>query len=232
MQYAWAWRRPLPSALERHSTDKVDVTRYPPEHREKTRAKILQKAAELFRHHGYSGVGIDTVMAAAGLTRGGFYGYFRSKADLFREVMGGEHDFIRRLDARRAEEREERLEGALEVLAGYLDPANLEGVRRGCAFVSMAADVARSGRPVRREFESMFREFAAKLGDGLSGTDEGRLDPRALSAAAVAVGAVNLAQGLDDRELIAQLLGSARREAERILRSAPPADGDRLRDAG
>jgi TetR/AcrR family transcriptional repressor of nem operon len=201
------------------------MTRYTPEHREQTRARILRHAAELFRKHGYSGVGIDTVMAAAGLTRGGFYGYFRSKADLFRQVMGGEHDFIRRLDARQASERAERLEGTVEVIGGYLDPANLQGVRRGCAFVSVAADVARSGKPVRREFEAMLRDFVTKLGDGLEGADDDELDERALAAAAVAVGAVNLAQALDDRRLIERLLGAALREAERILRS-PPASVD------
>ena len=33
-------------------------------------------------------------MAAAGLTRGGFYGYFSSKAELYAEVMRGDHDFV------------------------------------------------------------------------------------------------------------------------------------------
>ena len=39
--------------------------RYPPGHKERTRTRILDSAARLFRKHGYRGVSIDRIMAAA-----------------------------------------------------------------------------------------------------------------------------------------------------------------------
>ena len=98
--------------------------RYPPEHREKTRQRILSQAARLFRRRGYGGVGIDGIMAAARLTRGGFYGYFRSKADLFAAVMRREPDLHRRMRERTSEDPAGLIREALEIVAGYLHPDN------------------------------------------------------------------------------------------------------------
>lgn len=53
----------------------------------------LQSRALLYGH--------QHIMAAADLTRGGFYAHFRSKTDLFAEVLGQESDFVRRLRAAR-----------------------------------------------------------------------------------------------------------------------------------
>ena len=42
--------------------------RYRPEHKQQVRRRILTWAGRLFRRHGYEGVGIDAIMAAADLT--------------------------------------------------------------------------------------------------------------------------------------------------------------------
>src|SRR5580658_7080136 len=46
------------------------------------RQRILEVAGRLFREKGFEGIGVDGIMEAAGLTHGGFYGHFDSKADL------------------------------------------------------------------------------------------------------------------------------------------------------
>lgn len=46
------------------------------------RRKILEVASRLFRERGFDAVTVADVMSAAGLTHGGFYGYFKSKDDL------------------------------------------------------------------------------------------------------------------------------------------------------
>jgi TetR/AcrR family transcriptional repressor of nem operon len=50
------------------------------------RQKILDVAGTLFRERGFDGTGVDDIMKRAGLTHGGFYGYFRSKDDLAAET--------------------------------------------------------------------------------------------------------------------------------------------------
>ena len=45
----------------------------------KNRERVIEVAGRLFREHGFDGVGIDAVMAEAGLTHGGFYKSFRPR---------------------------------------------------------------------------------------------------------------------------------------------------------
>lgn len=49
---------------------------------EATRERILETASSLFSERGYSGVSVGEIMAAVGLTVGGFYNHFPSKEAL------------------------------------------------------------------------------------------------------------------------------------------------------
>src|ERR1700689_4713491 len=60
---------------------------YPPGHRDRVRKRIIDSARRQFNRHGFERVSLQEVMAGAGLTHGGFYSYFRSKSDLYAEVM-------------------------------------------------------------------------------------------------------------------------------------------------
>ena len=53
---------------------------------EANRAHIVDTACTLFRERGYDGVGVAELMATAGLTHGGFYRHFGSKAELMAEA--------------------------------------------------------------------------------------------------------------------------------------------------
>ncbi len=50
--------------------------------RARTRARLLDAAAELFQRHGISAVSLDEVARHAGLTKGAIYGNFENKDDL------------------------------------------------------------------------------------------------------------------------------------------------------
>ncbi len=52
----------------------------------KNRERVVDVAARLFRERGFDGVSIETVMAEAGLTHGGFHKAFGSKEDLVEEA--------------------------------------------------------------------------------------------------------------------------------------------------
>ena len=56
---------------------------YPVGHRGQVRKKIVDSARRLFNQRGFENVSVDSIMAHAGLTRGGFYSYFDSKSDLY-----------------------------------------------------------------------------------------------------------------------------------------------------
>ena len=51
---------------------------YSANHKQQSRASIVEAARILFNRHGFDGVTIDMVMEHAGLTRGGFYNHFKN----------------------------------------------------------------------------------------------------------------------------------------------------------
>jgi TetR/AcrR family transcriptional regulator, transcriptional repressor for nem operon len=61
---------------------------YPAGHTAAVRAEIIDSARMLFNRYGFDNVSIDQIMSGAGLTRGGFYSHFKSKSDLYAEVLG------------------------------------------------------------------------------------------------------------------------------------------------
>jgi len=51
-----------------------------------TRSKLLEAAMRLFTAHGYSGVSVEGISEAAGVTKGAFYYWFHDKPDIARDV--------------------------------------------------------------------------------------------------------------------------------------------------
>lgn len=168
--------------------------RYSREHKSTTRDHILDVAATLFRKHGYDGVGIDRLMAEAGLTRGGFYGHFASKQDLFAAVMSREADFVVRMRKRVGSSKRELTAGAMQVVRGYLAPANRERIGQGCMMASLSIDAARSSPEAQAGFAHMIEALTAEFARGLKHPEE--LDPRALRAIALCAGGIVLARAV------------------------------------
>ncbi len=63
------------------------------DHRLDTRTRILESAAKVFAQKGYTSASLDEVATHAGLTKGAIYWHFKSKSDLFYELI--DHRFKR-----------------------------------------------------------------------------------------------------------------------------------------
>lgn len=79
----------------------------------RSRALILDRAAEAFAEHGYEGVSLNRIIGATGLTKGAFYFHFRSKEELALAVFRAKQAEL--LDGLR--EDIQRAKTALEALA-------------------------------------------------------------------------------------------------------------------
>ena len=187
-------------------------------HKERSRQAIVDAAARLFRRHGFDGVGIDDIMAAAGLTRGGFYNHFRSKAALFEQVVAHKHGFIDLMRRRDGRTRTTLRAQCQAIVDDYLEPAHLTEVGEGCTMAALLGDVARAGPAARRGFSAAVARLADEFARGL---DAGKTqDDRALASLALCVGGLALARGLSDRKLAAALLAACRAEVE-LLQNRP-----------
>ena len=90
--------------------------RYDNEHKQKTRAKVLQAAARALRSEGPERVGVAAVMAEAGLTHGGFYAHFKSKDELIAAAIGHMFDESRERAIKEIEGRDPAGPGRLHRL--------------------------------------------------------------------------------------------------------------------
>lgn len=181
-------------------------------HKEKTRERIVQSAARLFRRHGYNGVGIDDIMAAAELTRGGFYAHFKSKLELFTMALTEELELAKQV-RRLGEPEDECTSGAVRALIDfYLESANRKRIPALCPLVSLSADVARCGEEASAAYTVTLRSMVAEIARRIPG-DPAAAEERALAAVALCVGGVVLAQALSDEQLADALLNACRARA-------------------
>src|SRR5277367_6035272 len=131
---------------------------YPAGHREKVRKTIVESARRLFNRSGFESVSVDSIMAHAGLTRGGFYSYFESKSDLYAEVLGC---FFTDPEWKSCWEGVEvdlsSKDVGPQVVRAYLSRQHFEDVENSCPMVALPTDVARSGKSAKVAFETVFK---------------------------------------------------------------------------
>ena len=139
--------------------------RYGADHKEKTRQRILDAAAVVFRRQGFQAGSVDDVMSEAGLTAGGFYAHFESKDDLFAAALV---DTLRqaRIVYGKDDEQLEGDERIASIAAKYLSPAHRKQVERGCAMPPLLADLPRQSPATRQAFEEGETESETGRGGG------------------------------------------------------------------
>ena len=182
---------------------------YPKGHRERVRTDIVRAAMRRFNRCGYEAVSIDDVMADVGLTRGGFYSYFRTKAELYLEAV----EFIL-IDhpARGWPDVDFDLtsDPARKIINAYLSEHHYDDVEASCPLVTQASDAGRGDPDVqmayRRVLEEMASVFTRSLKDSKN-ADAG------LAVAALCVGGLALARGVGNRALADRIRESSRRAA-------------------
>src|SRR5271167_3920820 len=98
---------------------------------EETRKRIVEMAADEFRQHGIVTSGIADLMAAVGLTHGGFYRHFDSKEQLVAEATAAALDTILDTLATAASGKKGR-NGLKAASATYVCAEHRNNLRGGC----------------------------------------------------------------------------------------------------
>ena len=189
------------------------VTR--PEQRHRTaKQRLLQAADELFYNEGIHAVGIDRVIAHAGVAKGSLYYSFAGKDDLVRGYLTERHGkWVDRVSAG----IEAHTDPRERILAVYdaLGALFAEPDYRGCAFMNALAEAAPDS--VEAQAATTFRAWVRTLFLGLA-ADADAEDPKQLAENLVVLydGAVATAQ-MDKAPQAAQ---TARQTADLVLDAA------------
>jgi len=178
------------------------------------RERIVTAAARLFRERGLSGIGVDALTLAAGLTHGSLYSQFGSKERLAVEALNHAlaKNSERTRDARTLD----------DYVSRYLSTDHRDRPGDGCAMAALAGEIPRQGDAIRHRFTDAVRATAERIaglapgGDGAGPPDEGA----ALATLATMIGALTLARAVDDPGLSDRILAAAR---TRLTTGAAPA---------
>ena len=129
---------------------------WPLDQREQTRQRILDSAARLFALRGFDAVGLDDLMADAGLTRGAFYHHFRTKDELLsRGFAPLDRRMEEALSGHGDDTPPERLWRILSTYAAFIQDQGWELVARYYQRRLDAPDDASSMDPTRYTLRSM-----------------------------------------------------------------------------
>jgi len=171
--------------------------RYEPEHKTRTRDRIVRNAAQKLRAEGLSGPGVASVMKASGLTVGGFYKHFRSKDELLAEAIaeGFSESGEKIYSSLQKVPREDRWK---ELVRVYLSPEHCDHADVGCPVAALAPEMARAKLSIRKRISDLMKGRAQRWVEFMPGRTTGDRERNFLLIFTAMVGAVSVARILTD----------------------------------
>jgi TetR/AcrR family transcriptional repressor of nem operon len=183
--------------------------RYPAEHKDRVRQRILDAASRRFRAHGSENVAIADLMSELRLTHGGFYRHFKGKEHLFNEAF---------LAA--AAETQSRMKAAAEqaspgheleaIITRYLSAGHCGNPSQGCPIAALAAEISRHPLSTRATLDRAIRRNAVALARFMPGRTAAERERTAIVLFASMAGTVMLARATADDTIRRDILETAR----------------------
>jgi TetR/AcrR family transcriptional repressor of nem operon len=176
--------------------------------------RIVQAAASRVREKGVEGICVASLMKDAGLTHGGFYRHFASRAELVAEAI-----------ERALHEGAETVAAVANttvcpvaaLVDGYLSTAHRDELATSCAVTTLAADVARGNDRARAAYTRQVGRYLELLGKLIAGDQQRPRRMKAIAALSTLVGAVSMARAVNDEKLSREILRSAAEELKAQL---------------
>ncbi|GAA4087685.1 TetR/AcrR family transcriptional regulator [Nocardioides kongjuensis] len=194
---------------------KAGIRRIGPVKVSEPRERLLRTATRLFYEEGINGVGVDRVVAEAGVTRATMYRHFPGKEALVVAYLEHEDAIIRSLFAAAAEQAAATGASASDLLALVIDGVADDATRlhtRGCPFINASAEFPDATGPVRtvvRRHRDWFRATLTEVA-----TAAGAPDPAATAASLVLLRDAMLVGGyLDGADVASDFRATARKVA-------------------
>jgi TetR/AcrR family transcriptional regulator, transcriptional repressor for nem operon len=187
---------------------KISGMRVSKEKAVENRDRILKAASRLMRERGISGVGVDALTEAAGMTHGSLYSQFGSKERLVEEAVA---------DAIAAKGQELREASTLsDYVSEYLSAPHRDEPGSGCPVAALCCEISRQSQGPRERFTAGVKGMAGWLSARMgSGIKQRQRDDEALATLAALVGALVLARAVSDPKLSDDILRSTRKRLER-----------------
>jgi AcrR family transcriptional regulator len=169
------------------------------------RRRLLATATRLFYAEGIRAVGIDRIIAEAGVAKATFYNHFPSKDDLVLAYVEEQDRLGREAVAALPKQRPREM---IAAILGRISDAAVACDYRGCPFLSTAAEYPDPASPVRQAIDARRAWYHAVLHQLLA--EDGDQAPSVTASLLVALSDGLLeAAYLDDPESIPSLVSEA-----------------------
>jgi len=175
----------------------------------KTRERIVRAAAGEFREHGIVATGLADLMAAAGLTHGGFYRHFDSKDQVVAEACALAVAEVTQSVAATGSTKKGR-KGLEAAVSAYLSPQHRDNCRDGCPIAALGSELARADEETRAKATEGFMKLVSFLADRFEEAKMSDARKRAVVAATTMIGAMTISRIVSDEVLSASILNSAK----------------------
>jgi TetR/AcrR family transcriptional repressor of nem operon len=187
----------------------IQRMRYPADHKDETRDRVLTEAAKQIRAHGPLGVGVAEIMKRAGLTHGGFYAHFKSKDALVAAAIAKMFEGARvRWDEHTA--NRSAGDGLAAYIDSYLSAEHRDQRSTSCPVAALASDAPRLTATSRAAYATGTRELTAWVAGKLAELGVRDVDAIAASVIAELVGALAVARVEPDRARSDAMLAASR----------------------
>ena len=145
------------------------------------RQRLLDTADRLFYAEGFRAVGIDRIIAEAGVAKMTLYSHFRSKDDLILAVLRHREEQVLAWFAREMERHTRSGRGPARgrFFAALKEWFESPGFR-GCAFINASVELADAGHPgsvFARQHKERFHELPGEAHRGVAGRVGGEARP-------------------------------------------------------
>lgn len=179
----------------------------------RTRRRIIEIASKAFRAQGIEATCLAEIMAAAGMSHGGFYRHFTSKEELVAEAVAmGLEQLV--LESEHA--AGQGAQAALEYALNYLSPENRDDVEHSCLFAASGSELVRAGDKTRHVASKAFCRAVEGLAPFMRGPPHDDPNSAAISVLTHMIGALTMSRLVDDPVLSDRILEITR---ERLTQS-------------
>lgn len=181
---------------------------------EDNRRKVVRSADALFRQKGFEAVAVADFMRAAGLSHGGFYNHFDSKADLeaavVRQACAASAERLARKTA--GDDAAARRAALATYVEAYVSAAMRDAPAPFCAMLAYGAEMPRSPAQTRAAFAAGLDAYLDAFAGALGGADAPDARAQAIRVFSAMVGALVLARAAaaPDPTLSDEILAAAR----------------------
>ena len=107
---------------------------------ERTRRRIVERAAPVFNQRGFAGASMNELVAATGLEKGGIYNHFGSKEALAREALDYSVSLIVDRFSRALDGREDAVDRLVAIVDAFADEIDHPDVPGGCPVANTALE--------------------------------------------------------------------------------------------